>query len=258
MSAAVAARTTNVLITIAAVIVPFYDPLRLAEDLAVIDNISRGRLMVIFAAGYAPHEFEMFGVDPKDRPRLVEEAFDTMRKAWTGEPFEYQGRQARVTPAPFQEGGPKLVMGGTSAAAARRAARIADGFIPAGSEWGQAYIDECERLGRDPGLFTSSDPVTIMLSEDPERSWEQLAPYFFHETNAYGAWRVASGESSPFDPRSDLDDLKTCGLYKILTPDEFAAEQEGETGVYGMHPMVGGVPPELAWENLRLFEKHFL
>jgi hypothetical protein len=260
MASAVAARTSNVAIALAALVAPFHDPLRLAEDLAVLDNLSRGRLVVILAAGYAPHEFEMFGVDPRDRPRLVEEAFTALRQAWTGEPFEFRGRTVRVTPTPFQDGGPALIMGGSSAAAARRAARIADGFIPSVTDCWPAYVDELERLGKPvPATSAATDPVTVVLSEDPERSWHELVPYLFHETNAYGAWRVDSGEASPFDPRHDLEDLRTCGNYEILTPAELAERRDsGAIPMYVVHPMVGGIPPGLAWESLHLFEKHFL
>jgi hypothetical protein len=151
-------------------------------------------------------------------------------------------------------------MGGSSDGAARRAARIADGFLPSVTDCWPAYVDECERLGRPvPAGAAAVDPVTIILSEDPERSWAELAPYLFHETNAYGAWHVESGERTPFDPRADLDDLRTSGSYEIVTPDEVARREEaGELAMLVFHPMVGGIPPDVAWEHLRLFEKHFL
>ena len=134
-------------------------------------------------------------------------------------------------------------MGGASPGAARRAARIADGFIPSGRRLlAQAYVEECARLGASRCLSTTAtDPVTIVLSEDPERSWHQLSPYLFHETNAYGAWRVASrGRASPFDPRHELDDLRTCGSYKILTPEELATERDDERRVRHARPPSDG------------------
>src|SRR3954452_16689615 len=92
MAAAIAVRTTSVAIAINALIAPFYDPLRLAEDAAVVDQLSRGRLSLTIAGGYAEHEFEMFDVALSDRPALVREAVATLRAAWTGEPFEFRGR----------------------------------------------------------------------------------------------------------------------------------------------------------------------
>ena len=125
MAAAIAARTENARIQIAAMIAPFHDPIRLAEDAAVVDRISGGRLDLIIANGYVPSEFEMFGVGLSERVARTTEAIETLRQAWTGEPFEHRGRRAQVTPAPHQEGGPKLTLGGSSEAAAptRRAHR---------------------------------------------------------------------------------------------------------------------------------------
>src|SRR5262245_57017872 len=68
MLAAMAQRSTTARLAIAALIVPFHDPLRLAEDIAVVDNLSRGRVDLILAAGYAREEFAMFDVPMNERP----------------------------------------------------------------------------------------------------------------------------------------------------------------------------------------------
>ncbi len=129
-------------------IAPFHDPIRLAEDAAVVDRISGGRLDLIIANGYVPSEFEMFGVGLSERVARTTEAIETLRQAWTGEPFEHRGRRAQVTPAPHQEGGPKLTLGGSSEAAARRAARIADGFMPSTPDVWEHYARRV-REGRE-------------------------------------------------------------------------------------------------------------
>lgn len=67
MVAAMAARTTNVRFTVAALIAPFYDALRLAEDMVVLDNLTRGRVDLIVAAGYVAQEFSMYGVPMSER-----------------------------------------------------------------------------------------------------------------------------------------------------------------------------------------------
>ncbi len=149
---AIAARTTTIRLMIAALIAPFYEPLRLAEDLIVLDIVSRGRVDLIVGAGYVHEEFDQFGVAMGDRPRLVTEAVRTLKAAFSGEPFEFRGRTVRLTPAPFRPGGPSIILGGSSEAAARRAARIGDGFIPSSPELWEPYRDEVQRLGRpDPG-----------------------------------------------------------------------------------------------------------
>ncbi len=262
MAAAIAARTTTMRIGINALVAPFHDPLRLAEDTAVVDLISNGRLDLTIGGGYVPDEFAMFGVPTAERPARVREAVATLKAAWTGEPFEFRGRTVQVLPAPAQPGGPRINLGGTSEAAARRAAHIADGFIPSEPECWEHYRDECLKLGKDdPGPGMTGHGDTVVLAEDPEAAWPELAPYFLHETNAYGAWQAAAGvEAATYRPMTDADAVRASGQYRILTPAGYQAELAAADGFVfvNLHPMVGGTPPELAWRHLRLFEAAFL
>ncbi|MEV6498375.1 LLM class flavin-dependent oxidoreductase [Streptomyces prunicolor] len=122
MLTAMAARTKQVRFLVAALIAPFHDPLRLAEELTVLDNISRGRVDVIVEGGYVREEFAMFDVPMNERGKRVTEVVTTLKSAFTGEPFSYRGRTVRVTPAPYRPGGPAVLLGGSSEPAARRAA----------------------------------------------------------------------------------------------------------------------------------------
>src|ERR1700677_1904306 len=91
ITSAIAARTPNVRFNLAAMIAPFHDPLRLAEDVAVVGLISRGRVDVIIAGGYVHEEFEMFGVGMNERVARVTEMGCTLKSALTGEPFQHRG-----------------------------------------------------------------------------------------------------------------------------------------------------------------------
>src|SRR5438477_3355829 len=86
LAAAIAARTKTIGIGINAVVAPFHNPLRLAEDAAVVDQLSNGRFMLTITNGYVASEFEMFAVPIKDRAKCATEAVETLRKAWTEEP----------------------------------------------------------------------------------------------------------------------------------------------------------------------------
>lgn len=260
MVAAMAARTTNVRFNIAALIAPFYDPIRLAEDLVVLDVISRGRVDVIVAGGYVPSEFAMFDVPMGSRGRVVTEVVATLKAAFTGEPFEYRGRTVRVTPAPFRPGGPSVMLGGSSEPAARRAARIADGFMPSVPEVWEFYRDEMQQLGKpDPGPSPIGGTQTIALAEDADAGWEQMAPFFLHETNAYGAWHEESGAPSPYRKVANVNALRATNQYRVITPDQFIEEMKAAPFPFHMfHPLCGGMPIELAWSSLRLFETKVL
>jgi alkanesulfonate monooxygenase SsuD/methylene tetrahydromethanopterin reductase-like flavin-dependent oxidoreductase (luciferase family) len=263
MAAAIAARTQQMRIQIAAIIAPFHDPIRLAEDAAVVDRISGGRLDLIVANGYVPAEFEMFGVALSDRAGRTTETIEVLRRAWTGDVFDHRGRRARVTPTPHQDGGPKLVLGGSSEPAARRAARIGDGFLPSTPDVWAHYVDECAKVGKpDPGPYLGGDTSSFFLATDVEQGWRDYGPYALHEMNAYGEWMEESGVGAAggYEPASDLDALRATGQYRVLTPDDMVAELE-EQGPFGfamLHPMAGGVPPDLAWKMLRLFETDVL
>ncbi len=261
MAAAVAARTSRVRIGIAALIAPFHDPLRLAEDTAVVDLLSGGRLDLTLAGGYVRDEFDMFGVEFAERPARVRETVSTLRAAWTGEPFEFRGRTVRVRPRPARAGGPAILLGGSSEGAARRAARIGDGFVPSEPGCWQYYRDECVALGKpDPGPGMTGQGDVVVLAKDPEAAWTELGPYFLHETNAYGEWQAAAEVAATYRPVEGVDALRAAGQYRILTPGVWADEISGAAppALAVLHPMVGGIPPDLAWRHLRLFEDRFL
>lgn len=259
--AAMASRTTHVRFTVAALIAPFHDPLRVAEDFCVLDNISKGRVDLIVAGGYVPGEFEMFGVPISERARRVSEAVAVLRSAFAGKPFDYRGRRVHITPEPFSESGPRIILGGSTEAAARRAARIADGYVPSTHDTWQFYRDEMIKLGKpDPGPgMGGGETSVIALARDPENGWDEMAPYFLHETNAYGEWNAQSGKGGPYNGVADLDELRATGRYTVLTPEQMVERlKAAPMQLAAFHPLCGGMPIDLAWESLRLFESEVM
>jgi len=117
-------------------------PMRLAEDFAVVDNLSGGRLEIGLGQGYRPAEFEMFGWNYRTRTRAFEESLEILEKAWSGEPFDYAGKIYNVKggllrPPPVKPGRPPLWIGAAHPKARARAVRHRAGFIVAPlAEWG--------------------------------------------------------------------------------------------------------------------------
>ena len=250
LGAAIASRTTQMRLLFGAMILPLHDPVRMAEDIAVLDNLSGGRVILALVGGYVVSEFRMFGRDLKDRARLVEEGVEVLRKAWTGEPFDYNGRPVLVRPRPVQEHIP-IILGGSSKAAARRAGRIADGFMTHLPELHQIYYDEARRLGRSPEPFTPPAPTFVHVTHDPEQVWEQIMPHALHETNAYGAWQEEAGVEGSFRSLPSAEVLRASGDYQVVTPQE-CIELARRNGRLDMHPLMAGMSPELGWESLEL------
>jgi alkanesulfonate monooxygenase SsuD/methylene tetrahydromethanopterin reductase-like flavin-dependent oxidoreductase (luciferase family) len=262
MAAAAAVRTSRVRIRARALILPLHDPVRIAEDCAVIDQLSHGRLELVVAAGYVRSEFEMFGRDLADRPRLIEEGIEALKQAWTGEPFTYRGRPARVALRPYRRPRPPIVLGGSSSAAARRAARMCDGFEPTKRALYDVYAAECALLGVVPGppMPPMAHGQFLYVAADPEAAWQALGPYLLHEMRSYGAWLAAAGTGDQYRPVADLAELRASGSYLIVTPEECVAlaRKLGPAGQLEFHPLVGGADPEIGWAGLHLFAKEVL
>jgi alkanesulfonate monooxygenase SsuD/methylene tetrahydromethanopterin reductase-like flavin-dependent oxidoreductase (luciferase family) len=259
--AAVAARTRNLRIQLAALIAPLHDPVRLAEDLAVLDVVSGGRVIPVLSGGYVESEFRSFGRKLSDRARVMEEIVPFLERAWSGEPFEHQGRSVRVTPRPVQRPRPPIFMGAASAPAARRAARHADYLIPQLPEFWEIFRQERIRLGKpDPGALPPTTGNFVYLAEDPDAAWARIAPYAMHEMNAYGRWMAEAGTAGPYRPIEDADALRATGTYPVLTPQQLIDQIRslGPTCAVLVHPLMGGMDPELSWASLELLEKKVL
>jgi alkanesulfonate monooxygenase SsuD/methylene tetrahydromethanopterin reductase-like flavin-dependent oxidoreductase (luciferase family) len=257
-AAAVAARTQQVRLRISAIPLTLRDPVQAAEDVIVVDNLSNGRVEVICVAGYVPEEFDLFGLDFDSRAQLFEEKVAVFALALTGEPFERDGKIVQVTPPPVQRPRPPIWLGGATPRAARRAARLADGYMPAVPDptLYELYLAERERLGKDPGtLRRPSGPLFVHVAEDPDAVWPRIAPHALHEMNSYAQWASYAPGANPYVPIEDADVLRTQGLYAVVTPDECVAlaESTEEGAALILHPLMGGLPPDLAWDSLELF-----
>ena len=256
MAAAFAARTSRIRITIAALLVPLHDPLRLAEDTAVLDHLSAGRVGYVFGLGYRPEEYAMFDRAWKGRGQAIERAIEALLQAWTGEPFQYQGRTVRVTPPPSSTPHPMAFYGGVSDAAARRAARLGLDFFPQVHDTALAelYREECRSLGREPGhvMLPSTGPGTIFCAEDPDAFWARYGDHLLHEARVYDSWQ-GDHTSAVRDSSSTVEEMRKAGAYVVWTPDELIDRvRSGDVSGVTTHPLCGGLPPDGAWENLRL------
>jgi alkanesulfonate monooxygenase SsuD/methylene tetrahydromethanopterin reductase-like flavin-dependent oxidoreductase (luciferase family) len=256
LATAMAARTTSLSIMTAALILPLYDPIRLAEDMAVLDIISGGRVSYIMAIGYRPEEFEHHGADFHRRGRLADDQLALLLRAKTGEAFEHEGRRIHVTPAPVTAGGPTVIWGGGSPAAAKRAARFGLDFIAqgGGAELEQVYADECRAQGREPG-FCMVPPTdmatTVFVADDLDAAWAEVGPHLLHDVTAYGAINEGNTHTASLSTAATVDELRAEDrTHRIVTVDE--ARSRIDAGVpLPLQPLVGGLPPEIAWRYLR-------
>jgi len=256
LAAALAARTTTLPIIVAVVILPLYQPVRLAEDIVVLDIISGGRVSYVAAIGYRPEEYEHHGVDFHRRGWIADEYLAVLLQAKTGEPFDHHGRRIHVTPAPITPGGPTVAWGGGSKAAASRAGRNGLDFFAQGGgpELEEVYATAAREAGHEPGgcMIPPKDMTTcLFVADDLDRAWDELGPYFMNDVLGYASMNEGDAHTTSLSFARTAEALRAENRsHRIITVQQ-ALELIGTGTPLPLHPLVGGLPPEAAWRYLR-------
>ncbi|GGY03610.1 LLM class flavin-dependent oxidoreductase [Streptomyces anandii] len=250
---AVLGGTRHLAVTVSAAIGPLYDPLRLAEDIAVLDLLGGGRLVTVAGIGYRPEEYAHFGVEWKRRGALQDEFLETLLQAWTGEPFTFRGRTVRVTPRPYSEPHPLLLVGGSSRAAARRAARLGLPFFPSAHlpELEAYYKERLSEYGTEGWtVMPAAETPLLHIAEDPDRAWAVYGEHLLHEARTYASWQSGDIRSAVRSAATGVAALREEGVYRVVTPDQCLAQNLDHLV---LHPLAGGMPLEEGWRSLHLF-----
>jgi alkanesulfonate monooxygenase SsuD/methylene tetrahydromethanopterin reductase-like flavin-dependent oxidoreductase (luciferase family) len=262
LAGVIAGRTRRIRISIMALLLPFYDPVRLAEDLAVLDLASAGRVGITAGLGYRVEEYEMLGIDWKNRGRVMDEKLDVLLQALRGEEFDWNGHRGRMSPLPVSRPLRLITVGGTGRNAARRAARVDLPFQPSvmNEEVFDFYRAECERLGQTPVVMPPGSGEMVWVSEDPDRSWAEIGEYLLYQAVTYASWQgTNSGGSVVNSEATTIESLRAEGKYKILTPEQCIKYAQGNPDGAVVHfPLCGGTPAELGWESLELYASKVL
>jgi alkanesulfonate monooxygenase SsuD/methylene tetrahydromethanopterin reductase-like flavin-dependent oxidoreductase (luciferase family) len=262
LAASILGATKRIVAHLSALVVTMHDPLRLAEDLAVLDNIAPGRIWLTAGMGYRPHEFEMFDRDITKRLGIMNETMATLKSAWTGEPFEFRDRTVRVTPKPATPGGPKIYMGGSTDKSAIRAAKNGYQYFPGHPDLFTLYREEREKAGFPPPEELKKPAASFLyVSDDPDRDWPLVAPHVAYATNTYAEWAKERGTGETrYQAAETVEALKGMPNIKVLTPDECFdyLKSLGPDTAVTFHALLGGLDPEISWRGLKLFESAVL
>lgn len=262
MAAAIATSTKRANIGVMALLVSLYDPVRLAEDIAVIDLLSQGRFSFIAGMGYREVEFHIANKPFEERGQWMDHVLETLLRAWGDDAFDYRGQMINVTPKPFTRPHPPFLIGGMSKPAARRAARLGLPFAPpiAMPELENYYYEQLTKYGQRGFVYSPPEDFSVLfLDEEPDRAWQELGGYLLNEVSEYSSWH-RDGVHRPLELTGhSVKALREEKFYEILTPEECLQRHRDNPDFFAtIHPLVGGMPLERAWQCLKLYTEKVL
>lgn len=198
--AVLAPHTRRVTLGTNMVLLPLHHPLRVAEEAAMVDVMSGGRLILGVSAGYAPDEYRGFGISLSDRGQRMREGLTLIRAVWTQDPVTLdipgcQHTNFSLFPRPIQQPSPPIYVGALANAAIRRAAQLGDGYVlSAGStidqiqERSEFFRQAVQQLGQDPN--TKSLAINRVIHVVKDRAAKRQAQQFFaeHFLHLYDSW----------------------------------------------------------------------
>ena len=174
----------------------------------------------------------------------------------SGEKFVHEGRRISVTPPPHTPGGPTLMWGGASLAAARRAGRYGLGLLANGGEPGmqEAYESGASEHGHQPGPVLVPDretPTVVFVADDVDQAWDEIGQHLLHDARMYADWNPDNETSAGISPANDVAELReTSKSHRILSVAE-AVERVSAGEMLNLSPLCGGLPPQMAWPYLK-------
>lgn len=265
---ALAALTESVRLGTAVLLPDLYHPVRLAEDVAILDVISNGRVELGVGIGSVLQEYECFGVDPRQRVAVLREVLEILRMAWRGEEFSHHGKHFDVgpitmLPRPVQRPHPPILGGAVMLAGARRVGRWGLPLQWIDREIGEAYLEAFVEAGHPRDQATIDGYLALFVCDDPTAAWEQTREHYkyqFSRNIRYGLKAVGPGGNvieRPLPTMEDIEGLRAAGSFYLLTPDQAIEQIENLTRglpVSGLicHNRLCGMPDDLSERHLEL------
>lgn len=252
-AAAAAARTSRVRIGTAVLVAALRPAVLIAEEAAVIDQLSGGRLELGIGAGYSVPEYELYNTDITKRYGLTDAAVAEIRQLLDDE---------IVTPPAAQNPFP-IWLGYQGPQGAKRAGRLGVGLLSLDRALLDPYREGLVEGGHDPAIARTGGMLDIIVADDPEAAFERILPHYAHQLNSYRAAAVAgSGRDAPKE--ITVDKLRSGAAQKgqipglrVLTPsDAVNAIREATDGSPVEHvylwASVAGMPDDLVERHVEL------
>ncbi len=225
-----ATRTSHILLGTDILILPFYHPVRAAEDAAMLDAMSGGRFIFGTAIGYRPDEFALYQVSMEKRGARYAEAIRLMKRLWCEDDVTFEGQyynvqHARIEPKPIAQPHLPLWLGGWGDLSLKRAAELADAWVPGPTANLQKLIDAQKiyrqnlgALGKDPTQFPNPLTREVIIAETNEKARELAEKHLLvNYRDEYGG-----GWSHPLigaEDRAPVDRLEELGRDRFIIGD---------------------------------------
>ncbi|HBV24620.1 MAG TPA: hypothetical protein DEB44_01675 [Acidimicrobiaceae bacterium] len=246
LAGAIAARTTQIRISNDIALLPLYHPVRLAEELAVLDHISNGRMEFGIGMGYVPKEFEAFGVPLKNRVSMTDEAIEILRLAWKDEPFSFKGKRyelsnINVYPKPVQPLGPPLWIAAMKEPGALRAARFETNLLPQGRREDvlDPWRNELKAQGKDPNDYRVGIIRSVYVTDDKERDWPVIREAERFRMGVYNTFMAETPDEYGWGSGDGIPQNVIIG-----TPSEVIGQLKAFIDAYGITDIAtSGLPP---------------
>ena len=267
--AGIATRTSRVLLGTDIVVLPFYHPVRAAEDTAMLHVISGGRAIFGAAIGYRPPEFELYDVSLDDRGARYVEMLKIIRALWTQAEVDFEGRFYRIKGCiePRPEPPPPIWLGGWGELSLKRAAQLGDAWIPGPTASLEKLLNAqaqhrnfLTEAGKDPANVPNPLTREVVIADRRERAWELAEKFVMvnYRDEYGGGWRhplIGSQDQTPVDLESLSKDRFIVG-----NPDDCISQIRHFVDAFGVNHLIcrlyfAGMPHDHIMSELRLLAK---
>lgn len=272
-----AGRTTRIRIGTYLVLLPMHDPVRVAEDTALLDIMSNGRFDLGVGLGYRPLEFSAQGMSPKERGAQLAEGIQIIQRLLSGESVTIEGRFSRLTevriqPPALQRPHPPIWLGALAPKAIERAGRLGFHYQSVGpAAMNVTYDEALRRHGRDPANHHIAQARALYVAPSRQQAWEIAAEPLRYMTEQYLQWAMEAGDMPIADGAlpalPSVDEIIAKQSFDFLgeqaivgTPEdacEMLAEYQsrGRMTHFVCYFPTGGMAPHLIRDGMELFAR---